>query len=197
MTAERKKKTIEELKKKLPDALSKLAGKSISAVEFGKLTIAEVPSVLLLLELKVEHDAFSKLAKPGLVKNIMEVAFLFFPSICEKSASGFNPPSSSCPPPLRWLLLKIGPPPDRVSKRPVARIRRAREGDASTITEYEDDGAMVSRNQDDQVMNIFLKDYGWNQVWKCGVCDDFGGQKGSCEHCGVLRPAGVIASCEE
>ena len=46
MTAERKKKTIEELKKKLPEALSKLAGKSISAVAFGKLTIAETPSVL-------------------------------------------------------------------------------------------------------------------------------------------------------
>ena len=144
MTAERKKKTIEELKKKLPDALSKLAGKSISAVEFGKLTIAEVPSVLLLLELKVEHDAFSKLAKPGLVKNIMEVAFLFFPSICEKSASGFNPPSSSCPPPLRWLLLKSSPPPGRVSKHPFARIRRAHEGDASS--EDEDGGTGIEIN---------------------------------------------------
>jgi hypothetical protein len=30
----------------------------------------------------------------------------------------------------------------------------------STITEYEDDGAMMSRNQDGQVMNIFLEDYG-------------------------------------
>ena len=56
---------------------------------------------------------------------------------------------------------------------------------------------MMSRNQDGQVMNIFLEDYEWEQVWKCGECDDFGGQKDSCEHCGVLRPAGVIASCEE
>jgi hypothetical protein len=30
-----------------------------------------------------------------------------------------------------------------------------------TITEYEDDGAMVPRNQDGQVMNIFLEDYEW------------------------------------
>ena len=66
-----------------------------------------------------------------------------------------------------------------------------------TITAYEDDGAMMSRNQDGQVMNIFLEDYEWKQVWKCGECDDLGGQKGSCEHCGMLRPAGVIASCEE
>jgi hypothetical protein len=47
---------------------------------FGKLTIAEMPSVLLL-ELKVEYDTFSKLTKPGLVKNVMEVAFLFYPNI--------------------------------------------------------------------------------------------------------------------
>jgi hypothetical protein len=32
-------------------------------------------SSVLFLELKVEHGAFSKLTKPGLVKNIMEVAF--------------------------------------------------------------------------------------------------------------------------
>ena len=60
-----------------------------------------------------------------------------------------------------------------------------------TITEYEDDRAMMSRNQDGQVMNIFLEDYEWKQVWKCGEC------KGSCGHCGVLRPAGVVASCKE
>jgi hypothetical protein len=46
MIAERKEEDIEELKKKLPDALSKLAGKPISNVAFGKLTIAEMPSVL-------------------------------------------------------------------------------------------------------------------------------------------------------
>jgi hypothetical protein len=46
----------------------------INAVAFGKLTIAEISSVLLL-ELKVEYDTFSKLTKPGLVENIMEVAF--------------------------------------------------------------------------------------------------------------------------
>ena len=40
-----------------------------------------------------------------------------------------------------------------------------------TITEYEDEGAMMSRNQDGQVMNIFLEDYEWKQVWKCGECD--------------------------
>ena len=75
MAVERKKKNIEELKEKLPGALSKLAGKpiSISAVAFGKLTITEIPSVLLL-ELKVECGTFSKLTKPGLVENIMEVA---------------------------------------------------------------------------------------------------------------------------
>jgi hypothetical protein len=67
-----------------------------------------------------------------------------------------------------------------------------------TITEYEDDGAMMSRNQDGQAMNIFLENYEWKQVWwKCGECDDFGGRKGPCEHCGMLRPAGVIASCKE
>ena len=77
-----------------------------------------------------------------------------------------------------------------------ARLWQAAIG-SCTITEYEDDGAMMSRNQDGQVMNIFLEDYEWEQVWKCGECDDFGGQKDSCEHCGVLRPAGVIASCEE
>ena len=65
-----------------------------------------------------------------------------------------------------------------------------------TITEYEDDGAMMSRNQDGEVMNIFLEDYEWRQVWKCRECDDFGGRKRSCEHCGVLRPAGVIAACD-
>jgi hypothetical protein len=49
-----------------------------------------------------------------------------------------------------------------------------------TITECEDDGAMMPRNQDGQMMKIFLEDYEWKQVWKCGECDDFGGQKGSC-----------------
>jgi hypothetical protein len=46
MAAERKEKTIGELKKNPPDALSKLAGKSISAVAFDKLAIAEISSVL-------------------------------------------------------------------------------------------------------------------------------------------------------
>ena len=144
---------------------------------------------------------------------------------------------SSYPPTQNW------PPPDRVSKRPVARTRRAHEDDASSedgdgetgieinppekdpppvgsvvevnvaadmaaeasqigihiciIAEYEDDGDMMSRNQDSQVMNIFLEDYEWKQVRKCGECGDFGGRKGSCGHCGVLRPAGVIASCKK
>ena len=68
-----------------------------------------------------------------------------------------------------------------------------------TITEYEDDGAMMPRNQDGQAMNIFLEGYSheWKQVWKCGECDEFGGRKGSCGHCGMLRPGGFIASCEE
>jgi hypothetical protein len=65
------------------------------------------------------------------------------------------------------------------------------------ITEHEDDGAMMSRNQDGQAMNIFLGDCEWKQVRKCGECGDLGGQKGSSGHCGVLRPAGVIALCEE
>jgi hypothetical protein len=65
-----------------------------------------------------------------------------------------------------------------------------------TITEYEDDGAMVSRNQDGQVMNISLEDSKWKQVWKCGERDEFGGGGGgSGEHCGVLRPDGIIAYC--
>jgi hypothetical protein len=66
-----------------------------------------------------------------------------------------------------------------------------------TITEYEDDRAMMSRNQDGQVMNIFLEDYEWKQVWKCGERDEIGGRKDSCEHRGMLRPDGVIASCEK
>jgi hypothetical protein len=35
-----------------------------------------------------------------------------------------------------------------------------------TITEYEDG-----------IMNIFLEDYEWKQVRKCGECDDSGGKK--------------------
>jgi hypothetical protein len=63
-----------------------------------------------------------------------------------------------------------------------------------TITEYEDDGAMMSRNQDGQVMNIFLEDFEWKQVWKCGERDEFGGRKGSCEYFGMLRPEGLKGS---
>jgi hypothetical protein len=42
-----------------------MIGKSISAVAFGKLTIAEMPSVLFL-EIKVEHDTFFKADKARL-----------------------------------------------------------------------------------------------------------------------------------
>jgi hypothetical protein len=56
---------------------------------------------------------------------------------------------------------------------------------------------MMSRNQDGQVMNIFLEGHEWKQVRKCGECDDLGGRKDSCGHCGMLRPAGVVASCKE
>jgi hypothetical protein len=46
-----------------------------------------------------------------------------------------------------------------------------------TTTEYEDGGAMMSRNQDGQAMNISLGVCEWKQVRKCGGCDGFGGQK--------------------
>jgi hypothetical protein len=79
------------LKKKLPDALSKLEGKSISAVAFGKLAIAEM-SPVLLLELKVEHDTFFKADKARLGRKYYGGSFFVRPNIFGKSASGFDLP---------------------------------------------------------------------------------------------------------
>jgi hypothetical protein len=77
---------------------------------------------------------FSKLTKPGLVENIMDVAFLFVLMFVKNSHRGLTPPPPPPPPPLiQVVATQNWPPPDRVSKRPVARTRGAHEDDASTV----------------------------------------------------------------
>jgi hypothetical protein len=60
-----------------------------------------------------------------------------------------------------------------------------------TVKEYEEDGAVILHTQDGEVMNIFLEDYEWKQVYKCTDCNEYGSFALSCDACGKSRPGGT------
>jgi hypothetical protein len=92
-------------------------------------------------------------------------------------------------------LKKIPPPPPPVGSVVEVNVTADMGAGASqigihvfTITECGDDGAMMSRNQDGQVMNIFLEDYEWKQkVRKCGECFQTSG--------GKKVPVNIVVCC--
>jgi hypothetical protein len=112
MTAERKKKTIEELKKELPDALSKLAGKSISHQRCGIWQTRHRRNGLRTFagtqSLTRHLFKADKKARLGRKHHGGIIAFLFILTFVKNSHRVLTPPPP--PPPLRWLLLKISPP---------------------------------------------------------------------------------------
>jgi hypothetical protein len=60
-----------------------------------------------------------------------------------------------------------------------------------TVQEYEDDGAVFLLTQDGKVMNIFLEDATWKQIYKCTECNEYGSFALSCDAFGSLRPGGM------
>ena len=60
------------------------------------------------------------------------------------------------------------------------------------VDEHEEDGAVILYTQEGEMMNIFLEDFPWKYIYKCHECDKYGTKKGECDHCGVLRPLGIL-----